>query len=645
MSYTITHTNGTTLTVIPDGQINQTASDLTLVGKNATSYGGFFNDNFIRLLENFANTSQPNYPTVGQLWYDTSENRLKVYTGNSFAGTSGTIVSSTPPSGITIGDIWIDDANGQLYFNDGLSTKLAGPLYTTSQGVSGFNIESVIDINGQNHTVAVLYVAGTILGIFSKDTFIPANPIAGFTNIAQFIGYQTNNVLTVKSISSGSLSSGQIISGTSILANTQITTQLTGDTGSIGTYTVSTSATVGTSANPITLTATSDVIKIGFNSSSYPGVIFNAIASEANALLASDGSLKTAESFLTVDGNSTTNGSIIIQNNNPLTLGINSNFSLKVNANTNTFQIQSNVINQNFDINLQTAGSLQTAMHFDTQHQRVGVYNISPQAMLDVAGDVIIAGNLTVNGTMETISSTTVTIADKNIVLGQTQTPTDTTANGGGITIAGQTSKTITWSSTANTSSSSSNAGYWNFSDFVNVGSSGTSAGYYLNGQPAVTVNTNNTQFSLGSNITGSSLTSVGALTNLQVSNLYVNGSTVSYVNGSQSNGTVYLAPKGNGTVDVSGARISNLQAPLSSLDAVNQQYVITEVTTAPLGIGLVTTGYTDNTIASVLLTKIFPPSDHGNGTICRVQCSDGQYREYQLVGGSWSWQLTQPFV
>jgi hypothetical protein len=66
-------------------------------------------------------------------------------------------------------------------------------------------------------------------------------------------------------------------------------------------------------------------------------------------------------------------------------------------------------------------------------------------AAVTTTGDVIVGGNLTVNGTVETINSTTVTVADKNIELGSVATPTDTTANGGGITIKGATDKTLNW--------------------------------------------------------------------------------------------------------------------------------------------------------------------------------------------------------
>jgi hypothetical protein len=62
-----------------------------------------------------------------------------------------------------------------------------------------------------------------------------------------------------------------------------------------------------------------------------------------------------------------------------------------------------------------------------------------------IEGNLIITGDLTVNGTTTTINSTTLSVDDINIVLGSTDTPTDITAEGGGITLKGSTDKTLTW--------------------------------------------------------------------------------------------------------------------------------------------------------------------------------------------------------
>ena len=179
MTYSILKTDGSTLTSVVDGQIDQVTTDLTLIGKNSTGYGVFINDNFVHLLENFANTSQPNHPLKGQLWFDTNEGRLKVYNGSAFVVSGGTIVSTTTPSNFTAGDLWIDSINRQLWFNDGVTTTLAGPIYTKEQGKTGFIVGTESDVNLASHTVVYLYVADTILGVFSKDSFTYQTPIYG----------------------------------------------------------------------------------------------------------------------------------------------------------------------------------------------------------------------------------------------------------------------------------------------------------------------------------------------------------------------------------------------------------------------------------------------------------------------------------
>jgi hypothetical protein len=82
-----------------------------------------------------------------------------------------------------------------------------------------------------------------------------------------------------------------------------------------------------------------------------------------------------------------------------------------------------------------------------------------------IANDLTVSGDLTVNGTLTSISTSEVRVEDRNILLGDTSTPTDTTADTGGITLAGATNKTIQWLNAT---------GSWTFNQPVNIVNSGT---------------------------------------------------------------------------------------------------------------------------------------------------------------------------
>jgi trimeric autotransporter adhesin len=84
--------------------------------------------------------------------------------------------------------------------------------------------------------------------------------------------------------------------------------------------------------------------------------------------------------------------------------------------------------------------------------------NDSPTfAALTTTGNLTVGGNLIVNGTTTTVNSTTVTVDDKNLELGSTGTPTDNTADGGGITLKGTTDKTFNWIQASSSWTSSEN--------------------------------------------------------------------------------------------------------------------------------------------------------------------------------------------
>ena len=407
MSYTIYKSDGTQLTQVNDGEINQTTTNLTLVGKNSSSYGVYFNENFFHLLENFASASSPTRPQTGMVWYDKSSGRLKVYDGNLFKVTGGALVSATAPAQLAAGDVWIDSTNQQMYFNDGVATLLAGPIYTKNQGQSGFKTDTILDTLNAPHTVLNFYLAGSLVGVYSLATFTPLIPITGYTN-GSFTGTQSGTTLTITAVNTGQITIGQILSGTGMTSNTVVTGFKTG-TGGVGTYSVSSSNTVAST----TITVINKVINAGFNISSYPGLTFNVQTSTSSGILDTDGTIKTVSNFMSTGdlqldgsyGQSITLNKVVIANDTALQLG--SQQSSKITSTKEAFKIESTSPGATFQVNVVPSGAAGStpALYINSNVGQIGVYTVTPQATLDVNGAAIVRGNLSVTGTNVSITT------------------------------------------------------------------------------------------------------------------------------------------------------------------------------------------------------------------------------------------------
>lgn len=177
MAYVINLTDGTTFATIADGTVN-TASSMTLVGKNYAGYGEFLDENFIHLLENGSNTSAPSAPLTGQLWWDKTNSLLKVYNGTLFKTISAATASATQPTSNVTGDLWYDTVNQQIKVYTGSSFIVVGPAFSSSQGTTGAIPETINDATATPHFITSLYVNNTRVAIVSKDaSFTPAAPV------------------------------------------------------------------------------------------------------------------------------------------------------------------------------------------------------------------------------------------------------------------------------------------------------------------------------------------------------------------------------------------------------------------------------------------------------------------------------------
>jgi hypothetical protein len=232
MAYTINKTDGTVVTTITDGTVDNTTS-LQLFGKSYSGFGEALNENLVKLLENAASTAAPTAPLKGELWFDTTTNQVKVYDGTSFKPTGGAKSSTALPTSPSAGDLWLDTTNDQVFVYTGDSRshqindkwELVGPAFTAGQTESGWKIETLAS-SGGNKVVSSMYAGGTRVAILSKETFTPSASQTGFASIKA--GLTLNSTLgavfegsTTEAssidVSSTSNTSGTVIAGGNFL--------------------------------------------------------------------------------------------------------------------------------------------------------------------------------------------------------------------------------------------------------------------------------------------------------------------------------------------------------------------------------------------------------------------------------------------
>ena len=169
---------------------NTSSTDTSLVfpGRNVTGYGQIIAENFLSLLENFASTDQPVNPVEGQLWYDSTggTQTLKIWDNTAWKAASGIQKGVSQPAveNSKVGELWVDTTNQQLRIFTGTRWILVGPTESSVGGLRyGPVIEKIADSDNVDRFILVFYIADIPVIVISKDSFTPKTLITGFITV------------------------------------------------------------------------------------------------------------------------------------------------------------------------------------------------------------------------------------------------------------------------------------------------------------------------------------------------------------------------------------------------------------------------------------------------------------------------------
>ena len=184
MPYTINYTdtvNKGSITV-EDNTLNSETS-LNFPGRGTTAYGQAVNENFLHLLENFANTTAPSRPVEGQLWYDSTDgvDQLKVYDGTNWVASGGLKKASSAPAvaNSSAGDLWVNTESQQLYLFTGSAWVLVGPDFSDGL-LTGAQAQAIVGVDDVTYNVLAIKIEDQPVIIISSQSFIPKTSIKGF---------------------------------------------------------------------------------------------------------------------------------------------------------------------------------------------------------------------------------------------------------------------------------------------------------------------------------------------------------------------------------------------------------------------------------------------------------------------------------
>tara|TARA_B100001287_G_scaffold47247_2_gene36304 strand:+ start:24345 stop:26180 length:1836 start_codon:yes stop_codon:yes gene_type:complete len=528
MAYQINKTSGALLVNLADGQIDVASTDITLIGKNYSGFGEAINENFVKMLENFANASAPANPLAGQIWWDTASSRLKVYTGTAWTTGGGPLVGPARPT-MVAGDLWINNDQNQLYFFDGTDLELAGPIYNAFQGRSGPQVVTVLDNTGTSRTIVKYWVGGTLVGLWSKIAFSPQNidTIPGFT--------------------------GDVVKGFNVVDS---------------------------------------------------DFLFAGTATRTQSLIDAQGNVRTAGQFLASDSDDSTSGALTVRNNNGMTVGLTDNHVVKV---TNLGVVaENNVSGEDYTLRMTTSTGKADAVTIKSALGRVGIFNTSPTATLDVGGDVNITGNLKVNGTQTIIDVDTLRVRDKQIQLARGDDSTlltDAQADESGITVEGLNgNKEWLWRNANNA---------WTTNVSINLTGS---AKLKYNGIDLID----------GTSAPG--LTSIGNLTQANIGNISFTGGIGISTGVTDASGNGLNLTLAGDMNYVNQVKIRNVADPIADQDVATKAYVDSsidlEVIPLTLDITGLGTGSTLHSNIATIINDIAPSATKINGTEARVHCT-----------------------